>query len=727
MKEAPPSGNVLADNYIPICAIGASAGGVVALRSLFHQLPNDLGLAYVVILHLAPEHPSAMAEILSSCTDMPVHQVDDTTRLKADCVFVIPPDRELIIEGDHVKARAFSKLRGQRAPIDMFFQSVAAARGDGMAVVLTGAGSDGSAGVRAIHEAGGVVFAQEPSEADFPEMPQNAIATGHVNFVAPLSRLVERMAETARSKHAVQSLDAEGAANDLRKIIGFLWTKTGHDFANYKRATVMRRVLRRMQVCRINKMHDYGELIRNTPEEAQELFNDLLISVTHFFRDEPAFEALAKKVISPLFEVVENEGLRVWSVGCASGEEAYSLAIVMLEEAQHQKIHVPIQIFASDLDEGALATAREGRYPKSIDVNITEERLQRFFIDEGTHYRVRKELRDIVLFASHSVLKDPPFLRMDLIVCRNLLIYLERSLQDQLLNIFHYALRPNGCLFLGSAETADGSSELFTPLDKEARIYRARARPRRHMPTLPHVAKEIGLHVLHAAETQQAPVGKRAEDQTFQHLAALERAAPPSVLVDDAQQIAHLSPSVGRFILHSAGKFSGKLPDIVRPELRLDLKIALDRALYKRLPSLTLATAVKFDGGARRIAMQVSPVAGDGNEATQALVIFFDAGPVTAGDEPETAPGATDADEIRRLLGELRAAQESLVASRGEHEVALEDLRAANEELQSINEEYRSTSEELETSKEELQSMNEELQTVNAELKHKLDSISTVA
>ncbi len=653
---------------------------------------------------------------------MPVHQVDDTPRLKPNCVYVIPPDRELVIDGDNVTAREFTEPRGRRAPIDMFFRSVAAARGDGMAVVLTGAGSDGSIGARAIHEAGGVIFAQDPAEAEFPAMPRNVIATGIVNFVAPISRLVELMTDTARSKQAVRSLDAGTAADDLRRIVGFLRSKTGHDFSSYKRATVMRRVLRRMQVRRIASMEAYGELVRNTPEEAQELFNDLLISVTHFFRDVPAFEALAAKVLPPMFEDVEEEGLRVWSAGCATGEEAYSLAILMLEEAGRRNAQVPMQIFASDLDEGALATAREGRYPRSIEADVTEERLQRFFVDEGTHYRVRKELRDVVLFASHSVLRDPPFLRMDLVACRNLLIYLERSLQEQLLGIFHYGLRPNGCLFLGSAETADGSAELFAPLDRDARLYRARPRSRRQMPALPQVAADFGNH---PAETRSTAARKRPEEPATQHAAALERSAPPSVLVDDAQRIVHLSPSAGRFILHSAGAFSGTLPDVVRPELRLDLRIALDEALDRRQPRLTLATAVEFDGGPRRIAMQAAPVAGEGNEAPQALVVFLDAGPVAEDDEPEIEPAAVDAGMVRRLHGELRAAQQALVASRGEHETAMEDLRAANEELQSINEEYRSTSEELETSKEELQSMNEELQTVNAELKHKLDGIST--
>lgn len=706
---------------VPVCAIGASAGGVQALRSLFRQLPPDLGLAYVVIVHLAPEHPSVLAEILSACTEMDVHQVTDTPELRPNCVYVIPPDRELVIEGDNVHAREFREQRGRRAPVDVFFRSIAAARGDGMAVVLSGAGADGSSGVRAVHEAGGVVFAQEPNDAEFGAMPQNTIATGVVSFIAPIARLAERMAEVAKSKKAVRSLDEDGVANDLRRIVGFLQARTGHDFSSYKRATVMRRVLRRMQVCRVQSAAEYAEMVRATPEEAQELFNDLLISVTQFFRDEGAYRTLADKVIGGLVENPGENGVRVWSAGCATGEEAYSLGILLLEAAERRGVQVPIQVFASDLDEGALATAREGRYPRSIEADVSQERLTRFFVDEGTHYRVREELREIVLFASHSVLKDPPFMRLGLIACRNLLIYMERSLQEKLLNLFHYGLEPQGILFLGSAETAD-ASEFFSVVDREARIYRAVPRTRRYMPALPYGGTDHPP-LLPSREAERQRGRHRAPLE--QHAEALEHAAPPSILVDAGQQIVHLSPQAGRFIQHSAGTMSARLAEVVRPELRIDLKMALDRALEARQPAMTHATPTLIDGETRGVAMQVSPVPVREGATAQALVLFLDLGPA----EPEPEEFLTGAevrgDEVRRLHGELKAAREALVTSRGEHETAIEDLRAANEELQSINEEYRSTSEELETSKEELQSVNEELQTVNAELKSKLENIST--
>lgn len=431
--------------FVPVCAIGASAGGVAALQSLFKRLPSDLGLAYVVILHLSPDEPSSLDEVLSSCTRMPVHQIEDAPTLKPDCVFVIPPDRELVIDGDTIAARPFSEPRGKRAPIDMFFRSVAVVRGDGVAIVLSGAGSDGALGVAAIKEAGGVILVQEPAEATFSSMPQSAIATGVADFVAPISRLAERLAEVARSKEAVRSLDMAGAANDLRRIVALLRSRTGHDFSAYKRATVMRRVIRRMQVCRTDTLADYADYLLTTPEEAKNLFSDLLISVTTFFRDEHAFEALARQAIKPLVEGIDeaaDETIRVWVVGCATGEEAYSIAILLHEELVKHSVKAPFQIFATDLDEAALATAREGRYPRAIEADVTEERLARFFINEGTHFRVRKELRESVLFAKHSILKEPPFMRLDLITCRNLLIYLERSLQAQVCSISIMASSP---------------------------------------------------------------------------------------------------------------------------------------------------------------------------------------------------------------------------------------------------------------------------------------------
>ena len=715
--------NLVSKKFVPVCAIGASAGGITALQGLLRQLPSDLGLAYVVIIHLSPDQPSALSEILSVCTRMPVLQVQDGPILKPDCVYVIPPDRELVIDGDSVTARAFSEPRWHRAPIDMFFRSIAAARGDGLAVVLSGAGADGAEGVRAVKEAGGVIMVQEPAEADFPSMPQNAIASGVADFVAPLARLAERIVEVAHSKEAVRSLDMDGSANDLRRIMAFLRARTGHDFSGYKRATVMRRVIRRMQVRGTDTLVGYADYLLTTPEETKELLSDLLISVTSFFRDQHAYEALERHGVKRLFDdrnPEREDAIRAWVVGCATGEEAYSLAMLLHEEAARRKLHPQVQIFATDLDDGALATAREARYPRSIEANVSEERLARFFVDEGTHYRIRKELRECVLFASHSVIKEPPFLRLDLISCRNLLIYLERSLQQQLCSIFHYGLKPGRFLFLGSAETADVAPDLFAPLDREARIYCARTHAARALPVMPQFTTPEQLAV--PVHSLPAP-GERADLPGALHVSALEQSAPASALVDDRHTIVHLSPNAGRFILHSVGPVSNLLPGVVRPELRLDLRLALTRAIEQKEPTLTHPAVVAFDGFRRRVAMHVVPVLSEANIGARALVFFLEGEAVPDVEEPGTTPD-TRSDEVRSLHAELKAAQEALNASRSGHDTAVQDLRATNEELQSINEEYRSTAEELETSKEELQSINEELHTVNAELKSKLASIS---
>lgn len=717
-SESPPPA------FVPVCAIGASAGGVGALQTLFRLLPDDLGLAYVVVVHLSPDHPSAMDEILAACTGMPVHQVKDGPSLKANCVYVIAPDSELVIDGDNVRARPFSDPRGRRAPIDMFFRSIAAGRGDGIAVVLTGAGSDGALGVKAIKEAGGIVMVQEPTEAGFPSMPQNAISTGVADVVAPLARLAERIAEAAHSKEAVRSLDEDGAANDVRRIVAFLRTRTGHDFSGYKRSTVLRRIQRRMQVSQFANLADYAQYLRTNPEEAKELLSDLLISVTMFFRDPTTFSTLSHCVIRPLLEsrsTGDTEGeIRAWVVGCATGEEAYSLAILLLEEAEQLKVSIPIQIFATDLDEGALATAREGRYPRSIEADVSAERLKHFFVDEGTHYRISREVRDRVLFATHSVVREPPFMRLDLITCRNVLIYLERALQSHVTSIFRYGLKPDGYLFLGTAETVNTSDNQFAVVDRDARIYRA-------APTRPDFVPALTAPPSWSAGPSLT--GSRLAISRFDagevlgesHAAALEASAPPSALVDADRGVLHLSPTAGRFILLSAGPLSSRLSSIVRPELRLDLKLALDRAFDAQQPSITRPIDVAMDGDTRRIAMHVAPLQAGEGAAPRAVVYFLDSGPGQTGSSDGSA---TPPDELRHLHSELKVAQEAELAGRIRHESAVQELRASNEELQSLNEEYRSTAEELETSKEELQSINEELQTVNAELKSKLGMIS---
>jgi two-component system CheB/CheR fusion protein len=706
-----------------IVAMGASAGGVRALQTFFGSIPADTGAAYVVIVHLDPERRSELPSILGARTKMPVVQVRERQKIEANRVYVIPPDRRLEMVDHEISATPFDEPHGARSPIDQFFRSMAERLGDGFAVILSGAGSDGVVGVRAVKESGGIIMVQEPSEAEYPSMPRSAIATGVVDVVMPVRDLAVRLVDLIRLKRSASIAELPKVDEELlRRILAHLRIRTGHDFSKYKRSTVLRRIARRMQVTRTDEISDYYEILREKSEEAQALLADLLISVTTFFRDSEAYESLRKLVVPQLFDNEDfSEPLRIWVCGCATGEEAYSVAILLLEEVGRHDLKPPIQVFASDLDARALSTAREGRYPSAIEADVNEDRLRRFFTKEGDGYRVRQELRDIVLFAHHDLLKDPPFSRVDLISCRNVLIYLDRELQEQVCSTFNYALNPGGFLFLGSAESADNPSGLFRNIERNARIYQSVLKDGDKPRLLPRLLGPIRVReqVAHLRTTSPG----MALSDAMAHRRAIETLAPPSILVDDAHRVIHLSESVGRFLQPSGGALTGDVVDLVRPELRFELRSALHRIFEQQSASLSLPIPVRFNGRPRRVLIQVKTTETDEvGEARNAVVIFIE------GEEIEEGLAKSDdhatVETVRRLTQELEQTQARLRTVREESDAANEELRAANEELQSINEEYRSTSEELETSKEELQSINEELQTVNSELKLKLEAIS---
>ena len=708
-----------------IVAIGASAGGVMALQRFFDALPEETGAAFVVVVHLDPKHPSELPRILAARTRMPVVQVNETEKLQPDHVYVIAPDRRVQLIDHEISAAEFVEPRGKRAPIDLFFRSVAECVGDGFAVVLSGAGSDGTIGVRAVKEAGGIILVQDPHEAEYSSMPRSAMATGVADFVLPVRDLVARLIELIRIKPRTATVkEPKVDQEQLRHILSHLRVRTGHDFSKYKRSTVLRRIARRMEVTRTVDLQAYYEILREKDDEAQALFGDMLISVTTFFRDHDAFEALRTKVLPTLFEGKHStDTIRVWVPGCATGEEAYSISILLLEEARRHEFRPSIQVFGSDLDTRALAIARDGRYPGAIEADVNEDRLGQCFAREDDGYRVRQEVRDIILFAVHDLLKDPPFSRVDLISCRNVLIYLDRDLQEQVCSTFHYALNPGGFLLLGPSETADSPPGLFRSIDRGARIYKSmiasgdkpRLPPRLLGPVaIRDQASLFARHVNPSAALNEAALHRRA----------IEKIAPPSILVDEAHRVVHLSEHAGRYILPSGGPLTGDVVDLVRPELRFELRSALNRVFEQHLPTLSLPIMVRFNGAPHRVLLQVKGAdASDPAEPPHATVMFIEG---EALDESVVSPDQQQAKDevVRRLQQELELTQSRLRTVREESEAATEELRAANEELQSINEEYRSTSEELETSKEELQSINEELQTVNTELKLKLDAVS---
>jgi two-component system, chemotaxis family, CheB/CheR fusion protein len=707
-----------------IVTIGASAGGVTALQRFFESLPEQTGAAFVVVVHLDPDHRSELPQILAGRTRMPVIQVNKTEKLEADHVYVIPPDRRVELIDHEISPTQFEEPRGKRAPIDGFLRSASERTGEGFAIILSGAGSDGAIGVRAVKEAGGIILVQDPEEAEYASMPRSAIASGVADFILPVRDLATRLVELIRIKRTVkQPEEPEVDEELLRRVLAHLRVRTGHDFSKYKRSTVLRRLARRMQVTRSEDLSAYYEVLRESADEAQALLSDLLISVTTFFRDHDAFEALRTQVLPGLFEGRELDAtIRVWVSGCATGEEAYSIAMLLQEEAAKHELRPPIQMFGSDLDARALAVAREGRYPASIEADVSEERLRRFFIREGEGYRVRQELRDTVLFALHDLLKDPPFSHVDLISCRNVLIYLDRDLQEQVCSTFHYALNPGGFLLLGASETAENPPGLFRTTDRSARIYSSIVQTGDEPRLLPRL---LGGPV--TIRDQTALVGRHvspsvALSEAALHRRVLEKVAPPSILVDDTHRVIHLSENAGRYLQPSGGSLSGDVVELARPELRFELRSALHRFFEQRQPTLSLPIMVRFNGAPHRVHLQVAGIT-EATEAPRALVMFMEGGPV---DETVVSAETEEAtnEVVRRLRQELELTQSRLRTVREESDAANEELRAANEELQSINEEYRSTSEELETSKEELQSINEELQTVNTELKVKLDAIS---
>ena len=569
--EAEPATEL--NNKMPvIVAIGASAGGIHPLQALFAALPANTGAAFVVVVHLDPEHRSELVNIIAARTHMPVVEIGTRQHVEANHVYVIPPDRRLQMADHEISPLAFDEPRGQRSPIDLFFRSLAEKLGDGFAIILSGAGSDGAIGVRAVKEAGGIILVQDPTEAEYSSMPRSAIATGVADFIMPVRDLVKRLVDLIHIKESVSVPDIRNFDEELlRRVLAHLQVRTGHDFSKYKRSTVLRRIARRMRVTRTDDLKEYYEVMRDNADEAQALLGDLLISVTTFFRDADAFESLTKDVLPELFKGKgPEETIRVWVSGCATGEEAYSFAITLLEEAAKHPLRPPLQVFGSDLDARALASAREGRYPLAIEADVSEERLRRFFIREGDHYRIRQEVRDIVLFAVHDLLKDPPFSHVDLISCRNVMIYLDRDLQEQLCSTFHYALEPGGYLFLGGSETADNPPGLFRSIDRTARIYQSTTAPGDKPRLLPRLLGPVRVReqVMQLGRTMSPTV---ALGEAAMHRRAIEQVAPPSILVDESHRVVHLSENAGRFLMPAGGPLSGDIGDLVRPELRFEL------------------------------------------------------------------------------------------------------------------------------------------------------------
>ncbi|MEO5659133.1 MAG: chemotaxis protein CheB [Polaromonas sp.] len=725
----------------PVVGIGASAGGLAALLRFFEQMPAGNGMAFVVIIHLSPKHASNVAEILQRVTKMPVIQVETTTAIEANHVYVIPPSHDLEMNDGHLQLTEPTRVRGMHLAIDLFFRTLAQVHNErAVAIVMSGTGSDGAVGVARVKERGGLTLAQTPEDAEFNGMPKSCIATGMVDFVETADAMPQRLldlwanasrislpkdADPSIKAIAPESVDAERLAEEaLRDIMELLRRYSKNDFKHYKRATVLRRIERRLQVNSLPDLPAYRDYLREHAEEAHPLLQDMLISVTNFFRDRSAFETLEHKVLPGLLEGrLHDDPVRVWVPGCATGEEAYSIAILLREQMDLRHCTSELQIFATDIDERAISVGRNAVYPNAILTDVPPGRLRQFFTPEQDQFRVVKQLRGKVLFAQHNVLRDPPFSRLDLVCCRNLLIYLDREAQTRVLELFRFALKPEGCLFLGSSETADAASDLFTVVDKKNRIYKSNphANSMRHLPLLMDTPTERIEPARQTQTKRDASLSTIAE----LHRKFIEQVAQPSVLIDAQHNSLHLSENAGRFLLPRAGAPSLNLLANVLPELRQELHTALFQTAQSGQPVKTRAIAVQRGESRMLIHMTVRYFGEIGNASGLTLASFEEVpeGP-GVGARENTDPAQQVI--INQLENEIRQLKEHLQETIEQTETSTEELKASNEELQSINEELRSASEELETSKEELQSINEELTTVNFELKVKVDETSKI-
>ena len=720
--------------------IGASAGGLTALNSFFDALSPDTGMAFVVITHLDPTYESHLAELLQQHTQMPTHQVSQRTKVEANHVYVIPPNRSIFMTDTHLETVEFTEPRGQRTPIDHFFRSLASAGHESIAVILSGGGTDGSVGLKDVKELGGVIMVQDPKDAEYDSMPQAAIGTGLVDVVLPAGQLAGKLMDYVQHRpqlpHDLGQLTQE-EAEMFQHILAHVQARTRQDLNHYKRSTILRRLERRMQLNGMTTLTGYLKFLRENANEAHSIFNDILIGVTNFFRDREAWLALEQEVIPALFERQEENEIRVWTVGCATGEEAYGLAMLLVEESIRRGLPPRFQIFASDLDERSVSHARQGLYPTAIEADVSPERLERFFLHEGERYRIKHEIRDRVLFTNHNILRDPPFSRQDLITCRNLLIYLQRDTQDKLFDIFHYALNPEGYVFLGSSETLEHLPELFEVVNKSHRLYQAKPwhAERPHIPALP-LTLSRSQRPMESTNTIRPQQGRHVEEvHTFdeQHEKALEIYGPPSIIINENHIILHVSDTAGRYLLQPRGSITGDVLKLVRPELQLELRTAIFQAFENGRSIVTKPVFVQFNGHPHRVVIAVRQIIDvkDPRESLekQALVLFLE----NELDESIEATGANTNQPsnqgelsmlVARLQSENQHLREQLQATTEEFESSNEEMQASNEELQSINEEYRSATEELETSKEELQSINEELHTVNSDMKLRLEELA---
>ncbi len=731
----------------PIVGIGASAGGLAAFEAFFSGMPADVepGMAFVLVQHLDPNHKSMLTELIKRYTRMQVYEVEDGMQVEPNCTYIIPPNADMAFLNGSLQLLEPAVPRGLRLPIDFFFRSLAMDQHErAICIVLSGTGSDGTLGLRAIKGEGGMAMAQSLDSTEYDGMPRSAIATGLVDYVLPPGEMAGQL--IAYATHAYDLTGADVISLDgkkegiYKKIFVILRAQTGHDFSLYKQNTITRRVERRMAVQQIQRLDDYMRFLQKTPVEVEALFRDLLIGVTNFFRDPAAFEVLREQAIPQLFAgKASGAAVRVWVPGCSSGEEPYSIAILMQEQMEALKQNFKLQVFATDIDSQAIEQARSGIYPASIAADIAPERLARFFTlqPDGASYRIQKGIRDILIFSEQDVIKDPPFSKLDMISCRNLLIYMGSELQKKLLPLFHYALNQGGYLFLGTSESIGDFSDLFNSIDRKMKLYQRKSDL--YDAKRPSIGRVLGKFVLSEADAALSPIlaekkllARAVSLRELTEQALLRHYSASGVLVNQRGEILYLHGRTGRYLEPVQGEAGLNILKMAREGLRRDLTSSLHKAVSHRELVSCPGLRVKTNGDFTTVHLTIRPVMPEpisGFEQNLFLVILEEAPEVDSNHAAvlhvSAGETASDVEErIATLKRELRSKEEYLQTANEELETANEELKSSNEEMQSVNEELQSTNEELETSKEELQSVNEELATVNAELQQKVTDLS---
>ncbi|WP_440947420.1 chemotaxis protein CheB [Methanosarcina sp. T3] len=726
----------------PIVGIGASAGGLAAFEAFFSALPDDLGpgMAFVVIQHLDPKHKSLLTDLIGRYTNIPVYEVTNGMNVEPNCVYVIPPNYDMIYKEQALNLLEPAEPRGHRTPIDFFFRSLAEEKKErAIGIVLSGTGSDGTLGVRAIKAEGGMVMAQSSESSEYDSMPRSVIDTGLADYILPPKEMPVHLIDYVTQAFEKVPAPVSRAEDAMKKIFNRVFIHTGHDFSNYKRGTIGRRIERRMVVHNIENIEEYVHYLEQNSLEVEALFRDFLINVTSFFRNPDAFDVLREKVIPNLFiGKLVGEAIRIWVPGCSTGEEAYSIGILLQEHMELIRRTYKVQIFATDIDTRAIEQARIGTYPASISVDVSAERLERFFTQgpDGS-YRVQKVIRDMVIFSEHDLIKDPPFSKLDLLSCRNVLIYMDSELQRRLVPIFHYALKPEGFLFLGPSENVYGFTNLFDSLDRKSKLYRStkNVEDEQYRAIAQFVPPRLGPMEAQKL-SEEAPVGESKLRKLGEQM-LLQLYAPASVLINEKGDILYIYGRTGLYLELAPGEVGINVLKMAREGLRQKLITALHKAVVDKKQLFYPGLQVKINGGFTTVDLTIVPVVTSPHTAygPNLFLVTFEKSPKqeqnkTRGTAAREAKGGADESgmevdaRILALRRELQTREEDLKTANEELEASNEELKSSNEEMQSINEELQSTNEELETSKEELQSTNEELVTVNAELQNKVADLS---